>query len=160
MVNTLWDPNIGNVTNPSFTNFTAGTFNLGAGGVVDSTSGVAGRTDYIQMLMLPVTAVANTDFTMSVPVGCTLLSATVYTSVAYTAATDCKIQIGNVAAGAQYVAPVSIAAIGMVPLTLLAAQTPAFLSMPAGFPNLFIRIVQSGAASAVGTAKLVINYST
>jgi len=50
MVNTLWDPNIGNVTNPNFGSFTAGTFNLGSGGVVDVTSGVAGRTDYIQML--------------------------------------------------------------------------------------------------------------
>ena len=49
------------------------------------------------------------------PAGCTLLSATVYTSVAYTAATDCKIQIGNAAAGAQYVAAVSIAAIVVPP---------------------------------------------
>jgi|ERR1700732_1596966 len=61
--------------------------------------------------------------------------------------------------GAQYVAAVSIAPIGIVSLTLLAAQTPAFLSMPAGSPNLFIRIVQT-TPTAVGTAKLVINYST
>ena len=82
----------------------------------------------------------------------------VYTSVAYTGATA-TIQIGNAVAGAQYVAAVSIAPIGIVSLTLLAAQTPAFLSMPAGSPNLFIRIVQTS-PTAVGTAKLVINYST
>ena len=92
------------------------TINLGSGGIVDGVSGIAGRMDYIQTLMLSVTAVANTDFTMSVPPGATLLSATVYTSVAYTGATA-TIQIGNAAAGAQYVAAVSIQAIGIVPLT-------------------------------------------
>jgi hypothetical protein len=75
------------------------TIQLGSGGIVDGVSGIAGRMDYIQTLMLPVTAVANTDFTMSVPPGATLLSATVYTSVAYTGATA-TIQIGNAAASA------------------------------------------------------------
>jgi hypothetical protein len=136
----------------------AGTLVLGPGGVTDGSSGISGRTDYIQKLSLPVTAVANTDFTMSIPAGATLLSAVVYTTTAYTGATA-TIQIGNAAAGAQYVAAVSIAPIGMVPLTLLAAQTPAFMSMPAATPNLFIRIVQT-TPTAVGAAMLVINYST
>src|SRR5438477_8287860 len=130
---------------------------LGSGGIVDGVSGLAGRMDYIQTLALPVTAVANTDFTMSIPPGATLLSAVVYTSVAYTGATA-TIQIGNAAAGAQYVAAVSIAPIGIVNLTLLAAQTPALSSMPNASPNLFIRIVQTATFTAVGSAKLIINY--
>jgi hypothetical protein len=136
----------------------AGTLVLGPGGIVDGLSGIAGRSDAFQKLGLPVTAVANTDFTMSIPSGCTLLSAVVYTSVAYTGATA-TIQIGNAAGGAQYVAAVSILPIGIVPLTLLAAQIPAFLSMPAGTPNLFIRIVQTS-PTAVGAAVLVVNYAT
>jgi hypothetical protein len=135
------------------------TLNVGSGGVLDTTSGIAGRMTYTQSIALPVTAVANTDFVMSVPVGCILHSMSVYTTVAYTAVTDCKIQVGNAAAGAQYVAAVSVAAIGIVPLTLLAAQTPAFALMPAA-PNLFIRLVQSGGSTAVGNGILRVTYST
>jgi hypothetical protein len=137
----------------------AGTLVLGPGGVIDAVSGIAGRSDAIIKLALPVTAVTNTDFTLSVPPGCALLSAVVYTTVAYTG-TTANISIGNVAAGAQYVAAVSIASIGILPLTLLAAQTPAFLSMPVAQPNLFIRIAQSTTPTAVGSAVLVINYVT
>jgi hypothetical protein len=138
--------------------FPAGTLVLGPGGIVNGLSGIAGRNDALQKLILPVTAVADTDFTLSVPPGCTLLSAVVYTSTAYTGGTV-TIQIGNAAAGAQYVAAFPIAAVGIVPLTLLAAQAPAFLSMPIGSPNLFVRIVQT-TPTAVGSAVLVVNYST
>ena len=135
------------------------TLDVGTGGIIDTASGIAGRITYTQSIALPVTAVANTDFVMSVPAGCILHSMSVYTTVAYTAVTDCKIQVGNVAAGTQYVAAVSVAAIGIVPLTLLAAQTPAFALMPAA-PNLFIRLVQSGGSTAVGNGILKVTYST
>jgi hypothetical protein len=71
-----------------------------------------------QRLNLPVTAIANTDFTMSIPPGCTLLSAVVYTSVAYTGATV-TIQLGSSAGDSSYVAAISIKAVGMVPLHFL-----------------------------------------
>ena len=35
----------------------------------------------------------------------------------------------------------------------------ALASLPAGSPNLFIRIVQTGGNSAVGAATLVLNYA-
>jgi hypothetical protein len=54
---------------------------------------------------------------------------------------------------------VSIAPIGMVTLTLLAAQTPALFSMPSASPNLFIRIVQT-TPTAVGAGTLLVKYST
>lgn len=134
------------------------TINIGAGGIVDTASGIAGRMDYVQTLALPVTAITNTDFIMSVPAGCILRSMSVYTTTAYTG-TTANISVGNAAAGAQYVTAVSIASIGIVALTLLAAQTPAFSSMPAA-PNLYIRIAQSTTPTAVGAGILIVNYST
>jgi hypothetical protein len=136
----------------------AGTLVLGPGGLVDSASGLAGRMTYTQEISLPVTAVTNTDFVMSIPAGSILHSIMVYTTTAYTG-TTANLSIGNAAAGAQYVTAVSIASIGIVSLTLLAAQTPAFASMPA-VPNLFIRIAQSTTPTAVGAATLLVKYST
>jgi len=133
---------------------------LGSGGLVDAASGISGKQDYIQKLSLPVTATANTDFTMSVPTGATLLRATVYTTTGYGATTDAKIEIGSSAGDASYVAQTSIKAVGVVNLTLVAAAAAALLSAPAGSPNLFIRIVQTGTTSATGAATLVLEYST
>lgn len=39
-----------------------GSLVLGSGGLIDSVSGIAGKTDFLQRLSLPVTAVANTDY--------------------------------------------------------------------------------------------------
>jgi hypothetical protein len=156
MANTLWDPNIGNIVNPNFGTLTAGTFTVGA--VTDKASGIVGKTDYFQRLSLPVTAVTNTDYTMSVPAGATIIWIAVYTTTAYTG-TTANISIGNAAAGAQYVVATSIASIGIVQLTLVNAAAAALLSMPAGTPNLFIRIAQSTTPTAVGAGTLVVNYT-
>jgi hypothetical protein len=134
------------------------TISLGAGGLIDTPSGISGRMLYVQTLALPVTAVTNTDFTMSLPPGCILHSAKVYTITAYTG-TTANISLGNAAAGAQYVTAVSIASVGLVTLTMLAAQAPAFLSFPTGSPNLFIRIAQSTTPTAVGAGTLILTYS-
>jgi len=151
MVNTLWDPNIGNVTNPSFGTMTVGT-------QIDSASGIAGKTDYLQRLSLPVTAVTNTDYTMSLPTGATIISIAVYTTTAYTG-TTANISIGSAAGGAQYVAATDISGIGVKQLTLVNAAAASLLSMPAGTPNLFIRIAQSTTPTAVGAAMLVVDYT-
>lgn len=131
---------------------------LGKGGIVDAASGIGAQPVTVQKLSLPVTAVANTDFTVSAPAGKTLLRATVYTGTAYTAGTDAKIEIGTSAGDQSYVAAATIAAIGVHALTLVAAGAAALASLPAT-PNLFVRVVQSGSATAVGAATLVLEYA-
>lgn len=131
---------------------------LGTGGITDSHSGIAAQPVTVQKLSLPVTATANTDFTVSVPAGKSLLRATVYTGTAYTAVTDAKIEIGVSAGDASYVAATTIAAIGVHALTLVAAAAAALGSLPAT-PNLFVRVVQSGGSTAVGAATLVLEYA-
>jgi hypothetical protein len=153
IMNTIWDPNLGNVTNPVFASI-----GVDGGGLIDSASGIAGKTDFIQRLSLPVTAVTNTDFTMSVPAGATIESIAVYTTTAYTG-TTANISIGSAQGGAQYVAATSIASIGIVQLTLVNAAAAALLAMPVGTPNVFIRIAQSTTPTAVGAGMLVINYT-
>ena len=130
---------------------------LGSSGIYDSASGIAGKTDYYQRLSLPVTAVTNTDFTMSLPTGCTIASIVVYTTTAYTG-TTANLTIGSAAAGAQYVAATDIHAVGIVTCTFVAAGTAGLLLLPAGTPNLFLRIAQSTTPTAVGAAMVVVNY--
>lgn len=132
---------------------------LGAGGIVDAASGIAGKANVTQRIALPVTAVANTDFTISLPPGAVVMSARVYTTTAYGAATDATIQLGSAAGGSQYVAAASIKAVGVAALTLVNAAAAGLASFPSGSPNLFARIVQTGAASATGAATLVVEYS-
>lgn len=117
------------------------------------------KVDASQSIALAVTAVTNTDLTATLPVGAIIRSMTVYTTTAFGAVTDAVISVGNAAAGAQYVAAVSIKAAGVVGLTFVSAASAAFLSFPTGSPNLFIRIAQSGGNSAIGAATLVVTYS-
>jgi hypothetical protein len=152
-MNKIWDPAIGDVANPAFASV-----GIGAGGLIDSISGISGKNDFVQRISLPVTAVTNTDYTMSVPAGATILTAAVYTTTAYTG-TTANISIGSAAGGAQYVAATDIHAVGVVQLVLVNAAAAALLSMPAGTPNLFIRIAQSTTPTAVGAGVLVIDYT-
>lgn len=119
-------------------------------------NGVA-RTVGSQTLALPVTAVANTDFTMTIPSGSLIESMTVYTTTAYTAVTDAKLEVGSTVGGVDYVAATTIKAIGVAPMTLVAAAAAAFANFTAG--TLFVRVVQSGGSTAVGAATLVVVYS-
>lgn len=131
---------------------------LGAVGIIDAASGIAAQPVVVQKISLPVTAIANTDFTVSAPKGKSLLRATVYTGTAYTAGTDAKIEIGTSAGDASYVAQATIAAIGVHALTLVSAAAAALASLPAT-PNLFVRVVQTGTPTAVGAATLVLEYA-
>lgn len=111
-----------------------------------------------QTQALSVTAVANTDTTMSIPAGARITKMTVYTTTAFGAATDATIALGNASGGAQYVAATSIKAGGVVVLS--AAATTAAASGLLSFPGtLYIRIAQTGTASATGAATLVVEYS-
>lgn len=111
-----------------------------------------------QIIPLSVNNATNTDLTATLPTGALVRSMTAYTTTAFTAVTDAQISVGNAAAGAQYVTAVSIKALGIVSLTLLAAQAAALASFPSGSPNLFIRIAQSGGNTAVGSGLLVVSY--
>lgn len=127
----------------------------------DATSGVGGTLQGVVRIPLAVTATANTDIVAALPPGATFLSAAVYTTTAFTAVTDCTIQIGNAAAGAQYVAAVSVKAVAVVQLTLVNAAAAALSSMPAltTGSNVFVRLVQTGGATAVGAGILEIEYA-
>lgn len=132
---------------------------LGAGGIIDAASGIAGGVVSTQKIALAVTATANTDIpSISLPPGKTLLRASVFTSTAFGAATDAKIEIGVSAGDASYVAQTSIKAAGTVALTLVTTALAALGSLPA-VPNIFVRIVQTGTTSATGAATLVLEYA-
>jgi hypothetical protein len=132
---------------------------LKAGNLVDKLSGIFGSPVVSQRFAMVVTATANTDFpVMSIPLNATLLRATVYTGVAFLAATDAKVSIGTSAGDQSYVAQTSIKAQGIVDLTLVAAAAASLLAAPAA-PNLYVRITQTGTTSATGTATLVLEYT-
>lgn len=118
----------------------------------------AASTDAIQKVALAVAAVTNTDLTASLPPGAIIQSMTVYTTTAFTAVSDAQISIGNAAGGAQYVAAVSIKALGVYALTLVGSAAAALANFPSGSPNLFVRVAQSGGSTAVGAATLVVSY--
>jgi hypothetical protein len=129
--------------------------------VSSGTDAISGQLLACVKLSMPVTATANTDFTVSIPPGATLHAVKVYTTTAYGAATDITFQLGNAAAGAQYIAATTIKAAGVYSPTLVASATSAADSLSAvnASPNLFVRLVQSGTASATGAATAVFTYS-
>ena len=135
---------------------------LWIGSLYDAPSGIAGLTDFIKKVALPVTATANTDFSVSLPPNGTLISATVYTTVAYAAVTDTKISIGTSAGNNSYLSggtAVSVQSLGVYVLTLTQPDGGGPAIMPNASPNLFIRLVQTGTASATGTAFIILNYT-
>lgn len=114
-----------------------------------------------QMLALSTTAASATSaFTVAVPTGCLVKSIDVYTGTAFGASSDVTIAVGNVAAGAQYVAATSIKAAAKVALAFVGAGIAALSNMPAGTPyNLFITLTQTGSNTATGAAMLVVTFS-
>jgi hypothetical protein len=130
---------------------------IGSGGFYDAVSGIKGITDYIIKVPLPVTAVATTAFTVSLPPGGTLLDASVFTSVAFTGATV-TIALGVAASDTTIVNATTIKALGNYQLTLLQPGAAAPAVMPATSPNLWITVTQ-GTPTNVGTAFLQLNYT-
>lgn len=106
---------------------------------------------------MTVTATANSDFIIPVPKGARNFTARTFTDTAFTAGTDAQIQLGKTVGGAEYVAAVSVKAIGVVTHTLVNAAAADYEGLPQDGIN--VRIVQSGTATAVGSAKLYIDYS-
>jgi len=109
-------------------------------------------------LSLPVTATANTDYAaFALPAGAMDLTYRTYTTTAYTAGTDAQISIGSTAGGVDYVAATTIKAVGVKLHTPVDAAAAVHLAP--GALNLFVRVTQSGTATAVGAATLTIMYS-
>ena len=123
------------------------------------TATVTGRVTGCITLALPVTAVANTDFTVTPPVGAILRAATTYTSVAYGAVTDAQISIGSTVGGGEYVAATTVKAIGVKNHTLVDAATTYYVNTTGAAGEIKVRIAQSGGNSATGTAVLVLEFA-
>ena len=107
--------------------------------------------------VLTVPSQANTDFIVPVPKGARNVNFRVITDTAFGAATDCQISIGKTVGGAEYVAATTVKAVGVYALTNVNAQAADYESLPQDGIN--VRLVQSGAASATGQAKLYVDYS-
>lgn len=131
---------------------------VGRNGVGDSYSGVRGLTDFMLKVPLTVTAVATTDFTISLPAGGTLMSAQAYTTTQFGAATNANLTLGSTIGGNDFVTAVDIKTVGLRNLTLISGAA-ALLGILAAAPNVFARITQVGTASATGTAFLLLNYT-
>jgi hypothetical protein len=108
-------------------------------------------------LSLPVTATANTDFAVTLPPGATNVTYRTYTTTGYGAATDAQISIGSTAGGVDYVAATTIKAVGVKSHTPVDAAAAVHLAP--GALTFFVRVTQSGAASATGAATLVFDYA-
>jgi len=128
---------------------------IGAGGIVDPATGIGGKPQVIARQVITVTAVANTDFPIQIPAGATVLSAQTYTDVAFTG-TTVTLQAGSTVGGVDYIAPVSIKALGTVFHSLVAAAQQ-LGNFPAA-TNFNVRIVQTGPTN-VGHATLVVEYA-
>ena len=136
----------------------ARTLYMGGGGIADDRSGIAGKALLSLRVPLSVTATANTDIApVSLPPGASLVRATVLTTTAFLAATDAKIEIGSSAGDASYVAQTTIKAVGIAALTLVNAAAATLAALGTA-PNLYVRIVQTGTASATGAATLILEY--
>lgn len=107
--------------------------------------------------VITVTAVANTDFVIPVPKGARILIARTYTDTAFTAVTDAQISLGKTVGGAEYVAAVSVKAIGVVSHTLVNAAAADYQSLPQDGIN--CRLAQTGGSTAVGHATVVVSYA-
>lgn len=129
---------------------------LGSGGIVDAASGIGAKGQLALKTALPVTAVANTDFSLSLPPGAIILSANVYTTTAYTGATA-TLQLGSTLGASDVVAATNIKAAGFV-LLVIAAGAPVAIANLGAAPNLFARIVQTATFTAVGNGTLVVEY--
>lgn len=120
-----------------------------------SNAGLAASTS----LALAVTAVTNTDLTMSIPNGAILTGIIFYTTTAFTGNTgSVTAAVGSASAGAQFVAAVRIDAIGVINATLVNAAAASYLNMSGTYPNLFVRIAQAASSTAVGAGTMVVQY--
>lgn len=111
---------------------------------------------------LSVTAVANTDFTFTLPAGARDVSFTTTTITAFGAVTDAQLSIGKTVGGAEYVAAVSIKAAGKVTHTLVGTaigELDTVTGQPGTQTTFNARIAQSGGNSATGAATLNVSYS-
>lgn len=123
----------------------------------------AGALNRIEdVVAVTVTAVANTDFSFQVPSAARNLSFRAKTVTAFGAATDAQLQLGKTAGGAEYVAAVSVKALGdyaLAQVATLMAELDTVTGQAGQMTTFTGRVVQSGAASATGLTNLYVSYS-
>lgn len=103
-------------------------------------------------LSLPVTAVANTDYTVTLPAG-TILAIYERTTTAYGAVTNANLTIGTTVGGGEIVASVDIKSKANRTLTLVDANSDVITPFAGGTVN--VRITQVGGSSATGAGRLI-----
>lgn len=129
---------------------------IGSGGVVDASSGLGGKGMLASRTIITVTAVANTDFSLSLPPGAQVLSAKNITTTAFTGATA-TLQLGSTLGASDIVAATDVKAAGYYTLAI-AANAPAAIAALGAAPNVFARLVQTATFTAVGKSTLVIEF--
>ena len=102
--------------------------------------------------------VSTTDITFSLPTGATLISVRAYTTTAFLATGTINLTAGSAAGDTAYITSQNIKALGLVVLNLNGTGIAGMSSLPAGTPNFFVRITQTGTPSAVGSAVIVVGY--
>lgn len=122
---------------------------------VGNNDGIVGTCMVARTVAVTVTATANTDLTLTMPKS-KILTIITYTTTAFGAATDATLQMGSTVGGVNYVAAVTIKAAGKVAHTFASGLT-AFPTLNEG-DTLYLRVVQTGTASATGAATVVVEY--
>jgi hypothetical protein len=103
-----------------------------------------------QAIPMPVTAVANTEFTLTLP-PCTIVRAQTVTTTAYTGNTVTA-QLGTTLGGVDIVAATTIKAAGIFAHTVVAAGA----KFAGG--TVFVRVAQTATLTAVGLGTLSVEY--
>lgn len=106
---------------------------------------------------ITVTAVTNTDFIIPVPKGARIIAIHTVTDTAFTAVTDAQASYGKTVGGAEYVAATTVKAVGIKKHTLVDAAAADYQGLPQDGIN--GRIAQSGGSTAVGSAKVYVEYA-
>ena len=132
---------------------------LGRSGMFDSATGIRGMSDFVLKISLPVTAVANIDFSISLPPGGALIGAQVFTTTQYGAVTNANFTLGSTVGGNDFVTAVDIKTVGLRSLTLVTGTAAILGNLPTTLPNVFARIAQVGGNSATGAGFLLLNYT-
>ena len=108
----------------------------------------------VRSLLLPVTAIANTDLILTIPKA-QILGFRQLTGVAYTAATI-AMSLGTTVGGAEIASAIDIKAQAYRnTLALVATGVPTLLAWPGG--SLYVRLAQ-GTPTATGSGTLFVDY--
>jgi len=128
----------------------AGTLNVATGIYINAAS-----AEVAQRVNGTVGVTGTTTYGLSIPTGATVTEVTAYTTTAFGATGGVTLSGGTVATDTTYFSATTITTLGVHSINITGAGQS---SMPAGSPNYFLTLTQSGTLSNVGTALIVVNY--